>query len=87
MDATTDQLLNQYASSPDPSVQVQAIQGLEKIMVEQLPSLPLYTVPTFGVYRTVRFTGWPDANNLYANGTPLVAPDDAVVLLHLQPVG
>jgi peptide/nickel transport system substrate-binding protein len=32
-------------------------------------------------------TGIPDKNNLYANGTPLVAPDNVVVLLHLQPVG
>lgn len=87
MDATTDQLLNQYASSADDSVQVQAIQGLEKIMVEQLPAIPLYSEPSFGAYRTAHFTGWPDSSNPYANAGTAVYPDDEVVVLHLQPVG
>src|SRR6185437_7509209 len=41
LDPTTDKLLNQYATSTDPAVQKQAIYGLESIMVNQLPSIPL----------------------------------------------
>ena len=41
MNSTTDHLLNQYATTTDSSLQQQALNGLQRIMVEQLPSIPL----------------------------------------------
>src|SRR5262249_48382184 len=69
-DTQTDQLLAQYASSPDRTVQQQAIAGLEQIMVEQLPTIPLVEGVNWGEYSTARFIGWPDANNPYALPSP-----------------
>ncbi len=85
-DSNTDKLLNQYASSTDSSVQQQAINGLQKIMVEQLPVIPLVYGSTWYEYSTARFTGWPDQNNAYAVPGPFETPDAEIVVLHLQPV-
>lgn len=86
-DPTTDKLLNQYASTIDPNVQLQAIYGLEKIMVEQLPAIPLLLATSWNEYTTTHFTGWPSADNPYANPSPASVPDIEVVVLNLKPVG
>ena len=41
MDPNTDKMLAQYATTNDSSLQQQALNGLQQIMVEQLPSIPL----------------------------------------------
>lgn len=85
-DPATDALLNQYATSNDQSVQQQAIAGLQKIMVEQVPSIPLVYGATWNEYSTARFTGWPTADNPYASPAPFDYPDAETVLLNLHPV-
>jgi peptide/nickel transport system substrate-binding protein len=85
-DPTTDQFLNQYATSTDANVQQQAIAGIQKIMVEQVPSVPLVYGATWNEYSTARFTGWPTAQNAYAMPAPFDAPDDEIVMLNLHPV-
>jgi len=85
-DSTTDQLLNQYATSADPNVQKQAINGLQKIMVEQMPTIPLVFGATWNEYSTAKFTGWPSASNPYAAPAPFNYPDSEVVVLNLKPV-
>jgi peptide/nickel transport system substrate-binding protein len=82
----TDALLHQYASSTDPAIQKQAIMGLEKIMVEQLPSIPLVAEPYWAQYNTSKFTGWPDAQHPYAAPGAAVYPDIEYVVLNLHPV-
>lgn len=86
MDPATDKLLDQYASSTDPAVQKQAIYGLEQIMVNQLPSIPLTAEPYWYQYSTAKFVGWPDAKNPYAAPGTAVYPDIEYVILNLQPV-
>src|SRR6266566_2343241 len=86
-DSATDQLLSQFASTTDPAVQQQAIAGIQKIMVEQMPTIPLTNEPYWSQYSTAHFTGWPDPNHQYALPSPFMAPDDEIVLLNLHPVG
>ncbi len=83
-DPATDKLLNQFATTNDPAVQQQAIAGIEKIMVEQLPSIPLTNEPYWYEYSTVQFVGWPDASHQYAVPSPFMAPDSEIVLLNLK---
>jgi len=85
MDPTTDQYLNQYSTSTDPAVQQQALAGLEKVMVEQLPSIPLVNGATWNEYSTRNFTGWPGATNAYASPAPFDFPDAEIVALNLTP--
>jgi peptide/nickel transport system substrate-binding protein len=83
-DPTTDKLLEQYARSPDPAVQQQALAGIQKIMVEQLPTIPLIYGATWYEYSTARFVGWPDQQHPYALPAPYAAPDVEVVVLNLH---
>lgn len=86
MDPATDKLLNQYASTTDPSIQQQAIAGIQQIMVNDLPAIPLTNEPYWYEYSTTHYTGWPEPAHPYAVPSPFMAPDNAVVLLNLQPV-
>jgi peptide/nickel transport system substrate-binding protein len=86
MDPATDKLLNQYAATTDPNVQKQTIMALEKIMVEQLPSIPLTAEPYWYQYSTAKFVGWPDEQHPYAAPGTAVYPDIEYVLLNLHPV-
>ncbi len=45
MDPTTDHLLDQFAQSNDLATQQQAMAGIEQIMVNDLPSIPLLNEP------------------------------------------
>lgn len=84
--AKTDQLLNQYQATSDPNAQMQAIQGIEDIIVSQLPVIPLTVNVYWDEYTTTHFTGWPTAAEPYDSGAPYTMPDAANVILHLKPV-
>ncbi|HYK84686.1 MAG TPA: ABC transporter substrate-binding protein [Ktedonobacteraceae bacterium] len=84
-DPNTDALLNQYATTTDPTVQKQAIMGIEQIMVEQLPSIPLTNEPYWNQYSTSKFVGWPDAQHPYAAPGTATYPDIEYVVLNLTP--
>jgi peptide/nickel transport system substrate-binding protein len=83
-DSETDTLLNHYKNALTPDDQRTYIQGLQKIMVEQLPVIPLVYNPLWYEYRTTRFVGWPDKDNPYAVPSPYYAPDIEVVLLNIH---
>jgi len=85
MDPATDKLLNQYSSTTDATVQQQALSGLQQIMVEQLPSIPLVNGATWNEYSSRNFTGWPSASNAYASPAPFDFPDAEIVALNLTP--
>lgn len=84
-DPATDQYLTQYATTADANVQQQALNGLEKVMVDEMPSIPLVFGATWYEYSTSNFTGWPDPSNAYASPAPFDFPDAEVVALNLKP--
>lgn len=86
MDPSTDQLLTQYATTTDATLQQQALNGLQQIMLGQLPSIPLVYGATWYEYSTRNFTGWPDTSNAYASPAPFDFPDAEIVALNLKPV-
>jgi peptide/nickel transport system substrate-binding protein len=83
---TTDQYLNQYASTSDQATQKQAVAGIQQVFVANQPFIPLWTGADYDEYSTRNFTGWPDQSNPYSSGSPNTAPDIEQVILHLQPV-
>jgi peptide/nickel transport system substrate-binding protein len=85
-DPKTDQLLKQYMVSKDSAKQQEALDGLQKIMVEQLPVIPLTYNPYWYEYTTTHVTGWPSESNPYAFGGPSNYPDNEYVILQLKPV-
>jgi peptide/nickel transport system substrate-binding protein len=83
-DPATDALLNQYISTTDVAQQKQAMYGIENIVVQQLPVIFLVNEPWWYEYNTVKYSGWPDKSNPYAEGSPFAYPDDEIVLLNLH---
>ncbi len=86
IDPTTDKLLQEYASTANVTIQKQAMMGIEKIMVQQLPSIALTYEPYWYQYSTAKFVGWPDAQNPYAAPGTAEYPDIEYVVLNLRPV-
>jgi len=79
----TDKLINQYESTIDPNAQKQAMQGIEDIMVSQLPAIPLTVNVNWDEYTTKNWVGWPSTDNPYDYGAPFQMPDAENVVLHL----
>lgn len=84
-DPATDKLFDQYDNSDDPAVQKKAIEGIETIMVNQLPVIPLLGSADWYQYRTANYVGWPSESDPYAMGMPSRFPDNLLVLNHLTP--
>jgi peptide/nickel transport system substrate-binding protein len=76
--------LQQYANAADDATRTTALNTLQKIMVEQMPMVPLMAPNAGGEYSTKNWTGWPDDANPYAPAQPtqLNALD---VVMHLNP--
>jgi peptide/nickel transport system substrate-binding protein len=84
LSAQTDKYITQYQQTLDPNVQKQAMQGIEAIMVNQLPAIPLTVNVNWDEFTTKNFVGWPDESNAYDFGSPFQVPDFENVVLHLK---
>jgi peptide/nickel transport system substrate-binding protein len=83
--AQIDKALLQYEETSDATTQKTAIAAIEKIIVEQLPAIPLTVNVYWDEFTTTNWAGWPDENTPYAPGSPYLAPDSEYVILHLKP--
>lgn len=64
----TQALLSQFTTTANPATQRAAIDGLQKIMVTQMPVIPVFFATLWDEYVNKTLVGWPDAQNPYANG-------------------
>jgi len=83
---STDALFNQYSSASQAD-QVNIIHQIQKVMVDQVPLIPVTEGVDWYQYDTSHITGWPTQSNPYAQPSPYQAPDMGVVLTHLTPTG
>jgi peptide/nickel transport system substrate-binding protein len=83
--ASTDALFNKY-SAASLAQQHQIINQIQKVMVTQVPFIPVTEGVDWYQYDTSHFTGWPTPSNPYAQPSPYQAPDLEVVLTHLRPL-
>lgn len=81
-----DQFLNEFSSTTSLAVQKQAMYGLEKIMVNDLPDIPLLDGALWYEYNDSDWTGFPTKSNLWINPAPYTSQAAAIVLDHLKPV-
>jgi hypothetical protein len=65
------------------AVATRATAALEKVMVDQLPVMPLNSRASQWAYDTKQFTGWPTSANPYAFAEVL-EPNAELVMLHLR---
>jgi peptide/nickel transport system substrate-binding protein len=63
-------ILRQFEASSDAG-ELLALSGeLQKIYVENAPSLPLFASPLWGVFNTSRYVGFPGRARAYAGASP-----------------
>lgn len=79
--AQASSLLEDFIHESDPARQQDIMDQVQMIYVEDAPSIPLYPNFYFIEYNTLRFTGFPSTDDLYAEGLP----GDILVLVNLKP--
>src|SRR5690606_31241298 len=72
-DAKTDEYIRAYDQTLDKSEQMAAVRGLQHIMLEQVPFIPVTQNVSWSQMDSTRFTGWPSESNPYANPAPYSA--------------
>ncbi|MBP2380511.1 peptide/nickel transport system substrate-binding protein [Brachybacterium sacelli] len=82
-DEESDQLLSDYATTEDEVEQQKAVAGLQQIVVEQLPAIPVITGPAWFNYNSRFWTGFPSEDNPYALGQPVITADRTIILQRL----
>ena len=65
--------------------QKEIIKKIERIYYEEAPTIPLFTSPEWGEYNTMRFIGFPNADNPYATLAGR-APTAVIVYTTVKPV-
>lgn len=65
-----DSVLARFESEADPAAQKALCASLQRIFHEEAPAIPLYPNPSWAEYNTSRFTGFPSAEQPYADPSP-----------------
>ena len=58
---------------------------LQRLYVENAPSLPLFASPLWGVFSTERFSGFPSRQNPYGSAVPSAQSDALPILVQATP--
>jgi peptide/nickel transport system substrate-binding protein len=80
----TDALFNAYGMTDSLSMQQSIVFKLEKVLLSDVPYIPVLTAVSWDQYNTAEFTGWPTAADPYAQGNT-VYPDWGWDLLYIKP--
>ena len=83
----TDKLFSQYAATTNTALQHQIVNQLEKVMLSDVPVIPMTEDVAWYQYSTSGFSGWVTQKNPYALPSPYLVPDNEQLLLHLVPKG
>ncbi len=81
----TDALIDSYATSTSAAEQHKIMSQLQKILLDDVPLIPITEQVDWDQYSTKQFVGWPTAKDPYAQ--PLAGytfPDWAIIVLHLH---
>jgi peptide/nickel transport system substrate-binding protein len=81
----TDALIRAYAATTNTATQHSIVDQLEQVMLTQVPIIPVVEAVDWYQYGTGSFTGWPSADDPYAQPSAYAFPDNEQVLLHLEP--
>ena len=81
-----DALLNQWAATADPTEQQAIAEQAQQMFADNAPILPLYYQPSWEIYKTNNFTGFPTYEDPYAIGIPDSGNSNMLlVVTHLEP--
>ncbi len=81
----TDKLINEYATTTSPATQHAIVGQLQKVMLQDVPVIPVTEQVDWFQYDTGSFTGWPTPSNPFAQPAAYNYPDWGQLMLHLVP--
>jgi peptide/nickel transport system substrate-binding protein len=81
-DDSTDALLADLHTAEDEKSQKAAVHGLQQVMMDEVPNIPLWYGAKWFQYRTKRVTGWPNEKDPYGTST-----DVLLMITRLRPTG
>jgi peptide/nickel transport system substrate-binding protein len=82
----TDALINEYPQTTSAAMQQSIVDKLEKVMLSDVPLIPITEEVDWFQYSTSTFTGWPTPSDPYAQPAAYNYPDWGQVMTHLSPV-
>ncbi len=80
----TDALFTQFSMTNDLTTQQSIVFKLEKVLLADVPYIPVLTAVSWDQYNSAQFSGWPTAANPYAQGQTAY-PDWGWDLLNITP--
>jgi peptide/nickel transport system substrate-binding protein len=81
-DQRTDELIDKLRNATDEKAQKEIVGDLTKIMMEQVPMIPLWYGARWFQYSTKKMDGWPNEDNQYAG-----PGDNLLWITNLKPSG
>jgi peptide/nickel transport system substrate-binding protein len=81
----TDALINEYGATTSAATQQSIVDQLEKVMLTDVPVIPVTESVDWYQYDTGSFTGWVTKSDPYAQPAAYNYPDWGQMLLHLAP--
>jgi peptide/nickel transport system substrate-binding protein len=81
-----NKLINEYPTTTSAATQHSIVDQLQKVMLQEVPVIPVTEAVDWFQYDTGSFSGWPTPGNPYAQPAAYNYPDWAQVMLHLSPV-
>jgi peptide/nickel transport system substrate-binding protein len=79
----TDKLIESYGNTTDPAEQHSIVSKLSKVMLSEVPVIPVTESVDWFQYSTANFTGWVTEQNPYAQPAPYSYPDWGIQLQKL----
>ena len=76
--------LAEFAGASDDEARMAAIAKVQEIYVEEVPALVIWARPQVAQFSTVNYTGFPTADDPYANPQP-TGPQAAQIVMNLKP--
>ena len=81
----TDKLIDLYAASTNETEQHQIMSKLQKVLLDDVPLIPVTEQVDSDQYSTKQFVGWPTPQDPYAQPFGgYTFPDWAIIILHLH---
>jgi peptide/nickel transport system substrate-binding protein len=81
----TDKLINDYAATTSPATQHSIVSALQKVMLQDVPVIPVTESVDWFQYDTGTFSGWVTEGNQYAQPSAYSYPDWGQQMMHLSP--
>jgi peptide/nickel transport system substrate-binding protein len=80
-----DKLINDYGNTTSAAMQQSIVNQLQKVMLQDVPVIPITEQVDWFQYDTGSFTGWPTPTNPYAQPAAYNYPDWGQTMLNLTP--